>query len=108
MDDLLRQAAHVIPPLRGAQVIRFWSGYEGNFDDDNPVLGPDGAVPGLFHAFGFCGAGFQLGPAVGEVLADLVHSGRARVPIDTFSIQRFETQARSSSSPSSIIAGQKG
>lgn len=108
MDDLLQQVAHVIPRLRGAQVIRFWSGYEGSFDDDNPVLGPDGAVPGLFHAFGFCGAGFQLGPAVGEVMADLVHAGRARVPIDRFSIQRFETWARPSSSPSSINAEQQG
>ena len=39
---------------------------------DRPVLGPSPAVPGLFHAFGFSGHGFQLGLAVGEVLADLV------------------------------------
>lgn len=108
MNDLLRQTASVIPALRGAQVIRFWSGYEGSFDDDNPVIGPDGVVPGLFHAFGFCGAGFQLGPAVGEALADLVHSGRARVPIDAFSIQRFETQTRPSSSPFPKIVEHQG
>ena len=31
----------------------------------------------LLHAFGFCGAGFQIGPAVGEALAEIVHHGRA-------------------------------
>jgi len=29
-------------------------------------------TPQLVHAFGFCGAGFQIGPAVGEALAELI------------------------------------
>lgn len=104
---LLENTGRLIPALKGVQVIRFWSGCEGGFDDDNPVLGADIQVPGLFHAFGFCGAGFQLGPAVGEALADLIHLGRARIPIDAFDIHRFEVQPRQPG-PSSITAGHRG
>jgi sarcosine oxidase subunit beta len=69
-------------------VIRSWSGTEGYLPDRQPVLGPSATTPGLIHGFGFCGAGFQLGPAVGEVLAELVHEGRTPTAIDAFSITR--------------------
>jgi sarcosine oxidase subunit beta len=71
-------------------VIRFWSGTEGQLPDNNPVIGRSGTTPGLFHAFGFCGAGFQLAPAVGAILSDLVTSGETATPIAAFSIERFQ------------------
>jgi sarcosine oxidase subunit beta len=91
---LLANAARIMPVLANAHVIRFWSGVEGNMPDHNPVLGPSGTTPGLFHAFGFSGAGFQIGPAVGEVLADLVATGQSSIPIDAFGIARFATPIR--------------
>jgi sarcosine oxidase subunit beta len=94
IDALLANAARIMPALANAHVIRFWSGVEGNMPDHNPVLGPSGTTPGLFHAFGFSGAGFQIGPAVGEVLADLIVTGATSIPIDTFSIARFATPTR--------------
>jgi len=53
------------------------------------VLGPSLTTPGLIHAFGFSGAGFQIAPGVGEVLAELVRDGRTPTPIEAFSIARF-------------------
>ena len=44
---------------------------------------------GLFHAFGFCGHGFQLGPAVGAVMAELIALGRTDTPVEAFTIARF-------------------
>ncbi|PUA17120.1 FAD-binding oxidoreductase [Glaciimonas sp. PCH181] len=79
----------IIPALRHALVIRSWTGIEGEMPDDQPVLGPSCTTPGLLHAFGFSGAGFQLGPAVGEVLAELVQGGISTTPIGPFGIQRF-------------------
>jgi len=90
---LLRQAAELFPALRGAQVIRFWSGVEGDTPDRNPVLGPSRTTPGLIHGFGFSGAGFQIGPAVGEVLAELARDGRSSTPIEAFDIGRFAAPA---------------
>ncbi|WP_191578380.1 NAD(P)/FAD-dependent oxidoreductase [Achromobacter insolitus] len=90
---LMANAVKLLPVLRGAQIIRFWTGVEGNMPDHNPVLGPSATVPGLFHAFGLSGAGFQIGPAIGEVLADLVVHGRSSIPIDAFRIERYAPAA---------------
>lgn len=87
---ILQQAGELLPALRHAHVIRSWSGTEGYLPDRQPVLGPSATTPGLLHGFGFCGAGFQLGPAVGEVLAELVCDGRTPTPIDAFSITRHQ------------------
>ena len=85
----LPQLAALLPQLTGAHIIRTWSGTEGNLPDDQPVIGPSARRPGLFHAFGFAGAGFQLGPGVGDVMAELIAEGRTTTPIEPFSIQRF-------------------
>ena len=78
-----------IPAVAHLAVIRSWSGIDGSMPDDRPVLGPSPSVPGLFHAFGFSGHGFQLGPAVGEVLADLVLAGHTETDISGLSPLRF-------------------
>jgi cystine transport system substrate-binding protein len=57
--------------------------------DGLPVLGPSSTTPGLVHAFGFSGHGFQLGPAVGAVLSELVLTGESQTPIEGLSIKRF-------------------
>jgi sarcosine oxidase subunit beta len=86
---LAAQAIELLPALRHAHFIRTWSGTEGYLPDRQPVLGPSRTTPGLFHGFGFSGAGFQIGPAAGEVLAELVRDGRSSTPIEAFSIDRF-------------------
>ncbi|MDR7375753.1 sarcosine oxidase subunit beta [Rhodoferax ferrireducens] len=83
------QAVELLPALRHAHFIRTWSGTEGYLPDRQPVLGLSRTTPGLVHGFGFAGAGFQIGPAVGEVLAELARDGRSSTPIDAFSIDRF-------------------
>ncbi|MDQ0033883.1 sarcosine oxidase subunit beta [Variovorax boronicumulans] len=85
---LATQAIELLPALRHAHFIRTWSGTEGNMPDRQPVLGPSRTTPGLFHGFGFSGAGFQIGPAAGEVLAELVRDGHSSTPIDAFAVDR--------------------
>ncbi|MEN5299886.1 FAD-dependent oxidoreductase [Brucella sp. TWI559] len=87
--SVMLRAIELFPHLEHAQVIRFWSGTEAEMPDDNPVIGPSSRVKNLYHAFGFNGAGFQTGPAVGAVLADLAIRGETETPIDAFSINRF-------------------
>ncbi|MEK8052803.1 FAD-binding oxidoreductase [Ideonella sp. DXS22W] len=99
LTQLLHQATALLPPLRHAQILRTWSGTEGYLPDRQPVLGPSATTPGLFHGFGFAGAGFQIGPAAGEVLAELVHQGRSTTPIDAFSITRFAPVASTCPTP---------
>jgi len=83
------QAIELLPVLKHAHFIRTWSGTEGYLPDRQPVLGKSRTTPGLLHGFGFAGAGFQIGPAAGEVLADLARDGRSSTPTDAFAIGRF-------------------
>ncbi len=84
-----RQMARLAPALTKLNIIRVWSGVEGYMPDDRPIMGPSGKVPGLFYAFGFCGHGFQLGPGVGDVMAELIATGATSTPIEPFAIDRF-------------------
>jgi sarcosine oxidase subunit beta len=92
---LSQQAIELLPALRHAHFIRTWSGTEAYLPDRQPVLSLSQTTPGLIHGFGFSGAGFQIGPAVGEVLAELARDGRSSTPIDAFAIQRFLPSAQS-------------
>lgn len=89
LSRLAQQAVALVPALRNASIIRTWSGTEGYLPDRQPVIGASSTTPGLWHGFGFAGGGFQVGPATGAVLADLVRHGRTDTPIDAFSIRRF-------------------
>ncbi|MGJ4953344.1 NAD(P)/FAD-dependent oxidoreductase [Bradyrhizobium sp. HKCCYLS20291] len=97
---IMQRASELFGPLRHAQAIRFWSGTEGNMPDGNPVIGPSATTPGLIHAFGFSGAGFQIAPGVGEVLAELVRDGRTSTPIAPFAITRFVSAPQTGASSS--------
>jgi len=79
----------LVPALESLHVIRVWGGIEGFLPDEIPVLGPSSTTPGLYHAFGFSGHGFQLGPGVGAVMAELIATGRSETEIKAFDISRF-------------------
>ncbi|CDX12193.1 Sarcosine oxidase, subunit beta [Mesorhizobium plurifarium] len=85
----LRALARLLPAIAKVAVIRTWSGCEGYTSDMLPVMGQSATTPGLFHAFGFCGHGFQLGPGVGEAMAELITTGRCETPLHDFRIDRF-------------------
>jgi sarcosine oxidase subunit beta len=95
---VLRGTVELLPSLRHAHIIRSWSGTEGYLPDHEPVIGPSATQAGLIHGFGFAGAGFQIGPAVGEVLAELVQGGASSTPIAAFSISRFSPVPASATS----------
>jgi sarcosine oxidase, subunit beta len=88
----MKQFRRMVPALGPLNVIRVWSGVEGYLPDGEPVIGPSSKVEGLYYAFGFCGSGFQIGPGVGETLAELVGTGTTPIPLDAFSIRRFAVE----------------
>ncbi len=87
-----------IPGLAHVPVIRSWTGVDGDTADGVCVLGPSETHPGLFHAFGFNGHGFLLGPGVGAVLRDLILDGKTPTDIGGLGIGRFRTTRRESRS----------
>jgi sarcosine oxidase subunit beta len=89
-DALIPRAVQLFPPVAAAGVRSSWAGLYEMTPDRHPIIGP-GPAPGLFVAAGFSGHGFQHGPVVGKLLAELVLDGVARsVDIGSLSIGRFE------------------
>jgi len=85
----LAEMRRLVPAFARLNIIRTWSGIEGYMPDERPIMGPSGKVSGLFYAFGFSGEGFQLGPGVGDVMAELIDTGSTTTPIDDFKMARF-------------------
>lgn len=88
---IMAHLVELVPELASAQLIRIWSGIEGYLPDMLPVISPSGTVAGLFHAVGFCGNGFELAPAVGLVISELIADSSTPTPIGIYSIGRLGT-----------------
>ncbi|BBU31852.1 sarcosine oxidase subunit beta [Burkholderia sp. THE68] len=86
----MAQFRRMVPAMRPLHVIRVWSGVESYLPDSEPVIGPSSKADGLFYAFGFSGSGFQIGPGVGETLAELIDTGSTPIDLASFSIRRFQ------------------
>ena len=84
-----RIAADLFPCVAGARIVRSWTGIEARTPDQVPVLGESRALPGLFHSFGYSGHGFQLSPAAGAAMAELMARGATNLPIGGLSPHRF-------------------
>lgn len=92
----MQALARALPVFSRAEVIRVWSGVEGYLPDMLPVIGPSLTTTGLFHAFGGCGGGFQIAPAVGEIIAALLCGDDAPLDLTPYRIGRFSEGTKAS------------
>jgi sarcosine oxidase subunit beta len=74
-------AHEVYPAVGEPKVARAWAGLEAFTPDEVPVIGPVPGLAGVLVAAGFCGHGFALAPAVGDVLARLALGADARADL---------------------------
>ena len=79
----------LFPVMRDATIMRAWAGIEARTADELPVPGPSARHDGLYHQFGFSLHGFQLGPAAGAVMAELIVNGGTQTRIGDLGIDRF-------------------
>jgi sarcosine oxidase subunit beta len=94
-----RAATDLFPAVRDIRIVRVWAGLEAKTEDLLPVVGPSPNAPGIFHAFGFSGHGFQLVPVVGAALADLVLRGGTARAIQNLGATRLMQSAQMESTP---------
>jgi sarcosine oxidase, subunit beta len=103
LPETMRRGAQIaidfIPALAHVPIIRSWTGVDGDTSDGVCVLGASETHPGLFHAFGFNGHGFLLGPAVGAVLTELILDGKTTTEVGGVGIGRFRPPRRKSPAP---------
>ena len=84
-----RAASDLFPMIKNVRIVRIWAGLEAKTDDMLPVVGPSPNAPGVIHAFGFSGHGFQLVPVVGAAIADLVRHGATGRAIQNLDARRL-------------------
>lgn len=82
-------AQDLMPAVSAAHITRCWSGLEGTTRDHLPVIGPSLTAENLFHVFGFSGHGFQLVPATGADVAQMVATGLVPETLIPFSVGRL-------------------
>jgi sarcosine oxidase subunit beta len=86
--------AHRAPALLDVGIAGGWHGYYETTPDHNALIGEAGGVSRFIYATGFSGHGFLLGPAVGEVLRDLVMGHTPAVDVSGFDVERFAGETR--------------
>jgi sarcosine oxidase subunit beta len=91
MERVVEAAVHRAPVLENARILRGWAGLYEVTPDHNPIIGPIPGRKGFYCAVGFSGHGFQQGPAVGNLLSQLIVEGRTDLDLAPFSPDRFSS-----------------
>ena len=77
------------PAFRDAVIAQQWAGMIDVTPDAVPVISEVSQQPGFFVATGFSGHGFGIGPAAGELAADLIMNKTPLVDPRPFRFSRF-------------------
>ncbi len=85
--------ASVIPALVHVPVIRTFGGLRPYTPDGLPILGKVAGLEGFIMAAGHEGDGIALSAITGELIADLIATGRTQFPLDAFCLERFQKGA---------------
>lgn len=93
-------AARRAPAVLDAGVAHHWAGLYEVTPDHNALLGESAEVSRFLYAGGFSGHGFLQGPAVGEVLRDLVLGAKPFLDVSALDVSRF---ARGTNRPETYV-----
>ena len=83
----------MIPALKHVPVIRTFGGLRPYTPDGLPILGRVAGLEGFIMAAGHEGDGIALSPITGELIADLIATGRTEFPLEDFRLERFREGA---------------
>lgn len=86
-------AARLSPTLGAAPLLSHWAGLRPVTPDGLPILGHDGAAPGVLYACGHGRNGILLAPITGETIGALAVGESPSFDLAPFSIDRFAEDA---------------
>jgi sarcosine oxidase subunit beta len=89
IQETANMAVHYIPQLRKAKVVRAFSGIRAMPEDGFPILGNIPGIENLFVAATH--SGITLSPLIGTLMTELILDGETSIPIDRYSISRFDS-----------------
>ena len=88
--DVVRRRA---PRIADVGIRGGWAGLYEMTPDHNAIIGEAAGVSRFLYATGFSGHGFLQGPAVGEILRDMVLRRPTFVDVSALSVERFDAAA---------------
>lgn len=91
--ELMRVVRRRAPTIADAGIRGGWAGLYEVTPDHNAIIGEATGVSRFLYATGFSGHGFLQGPAVGEILRDLVLDRPTFTDISPLSVERFDSAA---------------
>lgn len=86
---MIGNAIRILPAVAELRIDRIWGGLIDSTPDALPVIERSPAYDGLVVAAGFSGHGFGIGPATGDILADLATIGTSDFDLSAFTLDRF-------------------
>lgn len=87
--SLAKTITKMLPRAKGIRVVRHWSGYYDMTPDAAPILG-ETDVKEFYHATGFSGHGFMLGPVAGQIMTSLLNGETPSIDPTIMDYHRFE------------------
>jgi sarcosine oxidase subunit beta len=93
LEKVVEVAERRLPVLLEMGIAGGWRGYYDVSPDYNALVGEAAAVSRFLYATGFSGHGFLQGPAIGEVVRDLVLGREPFVDVSPLAVERFERWA---------------
>jgi sarcosine oxidase subunit beta len=93
LEDVLTVAQRRCPPLLDLGIAGGWKGAYEVTPDHNALVGESREVERFLYATGFSGHGFLQGPAVGEIVRDLILGDEPFVDVVPLSAERFARAA---------------
>ncbi|WP_410576712.1 NAD(P)/FAD-dependent oxidoreductase [Amycolatopsis sp. lyj-108] len=89
LPKLAEIAARRVPAVLDAGIRGGWAGLYEVTPDRNQIVGESVLLSRFFYATGFSGHGFQMGPAVGELVRDLYLGRVPAIDITGLDVRRF-------------------
>lgn len=89
LPEVIAPALHRVPCLEKTDIAHGWAGLYEVTPDAHPIVGPTPGLEGLFHAAGFSGHGFMHAPAIGELMAELILTGKTHLDLSRLAFSRF-------------------
>jgi sarcosine oxidase subunit beta len=91
--DLMAVVRRRAPRIADAGIRGGWAGLYEMTPDHNAIIGEAVGVSRFLYATGFSGHGFLQGPAIGEILRDMVLRRPTFIDITPLSVERFDVSA---------------
>ena len=93
LEKVMHVAERRLPSLLDMGIAGGWKGYYEVTPDHNALVGESAEMVRFLYATGFSGHGFLQGPAVGEIVRDLVLGQEPFVDVTPLSVDRFANAA---------------